>query len=178
MTFSVCIYCASSSDIDDLYKNNALDAARFCALQGWRVVYGGGNVGLMGLVADAAVDAGGAVIGVIPEFLQRREVAHLRLTELHITHTMHERQMKMADLSDAFIVLPGGLGTLAEFFEIVTWRQLGLHDKPIFILNTNHYWDHTILQMEMAHQQGFIRQNLADLFRVVDNIADIIPYLD
>ncbi len=176
--FSVCIYCASSSDIDDLYKNEAIKAAQFCAAQGWRVVYGGGRVGLMGLVADAAVDAGAPVIGVIPDFLQRREVAHLRLTELHITQTMHERQMKMAEFSDAFIVLPGGLGTLAEFYEIVTWRQLGLHEKPIFVLNINNYWDHTIAQIAEAGRQGFIRQDLSSLYRVVDKIEDITAYLD
>jgi len=111
------------------------------AERGIRLIYGGGRVGVMGAVADAVMSAGGAVTGIIPDFLMRHEVGHTKITELEIVDTMHARKARMAELSDAFLILPGGLGTLEEYFEIVTWRQLGLHDKPIAILNVDGYWD-------------------------------------
>lgn len=137
MTFikNICVFCGSSTIVDGKYLRAARDVGVMLAQNGYGVVYGGGNIGLMGAAADAALEAGGKVIGVIPKFLRDKEVAHKGLTELHLTETMHERQVGMAERSDAFVVLPGGLGTLAEFFEVLTWKQLGLHDKPIMLVN-------------------------------------------
>lgn len=143
------------------------------AHSGRKLVYGGGHVGLMGAAADAALEVGGDVIGVIPQCLKDREVAHTGLTELHTTETMQERQQYMADLSDAFIVLPGGLGTLAEFFEIITWRHLGIHDKPVFVLNAFGYWDLLLEMLEKAGEEKFLYKDPAALFTVVDGLHDI-----
>lgn len=169
MIQSLCIYCASSSNIEQSYKDLAQVVGGFCAAQNLEVVYGGGHLGLMGIVADSALEGGGRVVGVIPEFLTRLEVAHTGLSEMHFTQTMQERQSKMAELSDAFLILPGGLGTLAEFFEIVTWKSLGLHDKPISIINHNGYWDFLIKMLWDAREASFVRQNLNDLFVVFES---------
>lgn len=170
---NLCVYCGGSYDVKDVYKKDATQTGLLCARQGWRVIYGGGRVGLMGLVADAALQAGGKVTGVIPQNLKDREIAHNNLTELHITQTMHERQHLMAELSDAFVVLPGGLGTLAEFFEIVTWRQLGLHKKPIVIVNTNEYWDFLIQTLDRVVQENFLHSRDSELFTVIANIDEL-----
>jgi len=167
---NICVYCASSNAVDDQYKVLAQDLGTALGEHNKTLIYGGGHVGLMGAVADAALDASSKVIGVIPQYLKDKEVAHDGLTELHITQTMQERQTKMAELSDAFIVLPGGLGTLAEFFEIVTWKQLGLHDKPIFILNAFSYWDHLLAALDHAHDQKFLYQDMQTLCEVVDTL--------
>ncbi len=132
---SICVYCGSSSRVDEVYKQAARDLGVLCAEKEWTVVYGGGSVGLMGILADTTMDNGGRVIGVIPEHLQKMEVMQENITEHHIVSSMHERKMMMAERADAFIVLPGGLGTMDEFFEIVTWKQLGLHGCPVLLVN-------------------------------------------
>jgi len=169
----VCVYCGASSDVDDFYKDIARDMAVLCANQGWGVVFGGGNIGLMGILAETALEKGADVIGIIPEDLQAREICHENLTELHITQSMHERQMMMAKLSDAFIALPGGLGTLAEFFEILTWRQLKFHDKPIILANVNGYWNSLLKTIDHTADKGFSRHEDKALFTVVEDIHSI-----
>jgi uncharacterized protein (TIGR00730 family) len=140
-TLRICVFCGSRSGTDPAYVHAATAVGTSLARRGIGVVYGGGRVGCMGAVADAALAAGGEVIGIIPEALVAREVAHPGLTALHVVSTMHERKALMADLSNAFLTLPGGFGTLEELFEVVTWRQLGIHAKPIALLDVAGYFD-------------------------------------
>lgn len=137
---ALCVFCGSNTGADPAYAESARRMGQLLANRGVTVIYGGGRVGLMGALADAALEAGGGVIGVIPEALRRREVAHERLTELRVVHTMHERKQLMADLSDGFIALPGGFGTFEEFCEVLTWSQLGMHAKPCGLLNVKGYY--------------------------------------
>ncbi|MFK7839244.1 MAG: TIGR00730 family Rossman fold protein [Bdellovibrionales bacterium] len=174
---NICVYCASSSRVDEGYITMADAVGQLIASSGAALVYGGANVGLMGACADAVLEKNGKVVGVMPRCLMEREVAHEGLTTLHITETMQERQKMMADLSDAFVVLPGGIGTLAEFFEIITWRYLELHSKPIFILNHNEYWNHLIAMLEKSQQDGFLYRDLSDLVTVCDGFEDFRQYL-
>jgi len=137
---ALCVFCGSNSGADPAYAESARRLGHLLADRGITVVYGGGRVGLMGALADAALAAGGSVVGVIPEALRRREVAHESLTELHVVQTMHERKQLMADRSDGFIAMPGGFGTFEEFCEVLTWSQLGLHTKPCGLLNVKGYY--------------------------------------
>jgi len=137
---SICVFCGASVGSDPAFVRAAADLGTMMAKNGIRLVFGAGHVGMMGTVADSIMAAGGEAIGVIPEFLRDREQAHQGLTELHVVDSMHVRKQMMFDLSDAFIVLPGGLGTIEEMFEMITWRQLGRHDKPIILISTNDYW--------------------------------------
>lgn len=174
---NICVFCGSSTIVDGKYLQAARDVGRVLARNGYGVVYGGGNIGLMGAAADAALGADGKVIGVIPRFLKDKEVAHDGLTELHLTETMHERQVGMAERSDAFVVLPGGLGTLAEFFEVLTWKQLGLHDKPIMLVNDFGYWD---FLMDFAHHakgEKFLRPRDTDLYTVLAGAGALEAHL-
>src|SRR5687768_3375935 len=146
----ICVFCGSSTGSNPAYRHVADGLGRAIARSGRRLVYGGGNVGLMGVVADAALADGGEVTGVIPRHLVEREVAHAGLSELRVVDSMHQRKQSMADLSDAFIVLPGGLGTLEEFFEVWTWGQLGLHRKPYGLLNVAAYFDPLLTFLDHA----------------------------
>lgn len=137
---SACVFCGASVGNDPAFVAAARDLGARMAARNMKLVFGAGHVGMMGTVADAVLDGDGIAIGVIPEFLRDREQAHQGLTELHVVDSMHTRKRMMFDLSDAFIVLPGGLGTLEEVFEMITWRQLGRHEKPIVLINTNDYW--------------------------------------
>jgi uncharacterized protein (TIGR00730 family) len=149
-----------------IYAEVAAGVGRALAESGIRVVYGGGRVGLMGIVADAAVAAGGEVVGVIPAALDQREVAHTGLTELHIVETMHQRKAMMAEFSDAFLTLPGGLGTLEELFETLTWSQLGIHRKPVGLINVEAYFDPLLAMLDQFVVRGFLRQEHRDLLMV------------
>lgn len=144
---------------------------------GIQLVYGGGHVGLMGVTADATLAAGGQVIGIIPEHLHDIEVSHENLTELHIVDSMHTRKQMMFERSDAFVVLPGGLGTLDETFEMVTWRQLKLHDKPIILVNYQNYWQPFLELIEHMIKAGFVEAKARTYFTVVDKLEDILPAL-
>jgi uncharacterized protein (TIGR00730 family) len=154
---NICVFCGSSDGVDPAYLESARAAGTSLAKRGIGVVYGGGRVGLMGAVADAALAAGGSVIGIIPEMLATREVAHLTLTDLHVVGSMHERKALMAAHSDAFLALPGGYGTLEELFEAVTWRQLGYHAKPCAVLNVSGYYDALERFCDDATAGGFVR---------------------
>jgi len=160
---SICVFCGSSMGVRPVYKEAAQTLGKTLASQKYRLVYGGGNVGLMGVVADAALLAGGEVIGVIPEFLAAKEIAHNELTVLHVVGSMHERKTKMADLADAFIALPGGYGTLEEFCEILTWAQLGLHQKPCGLLNVERYFDPLLRLFDHAVKEEFLKSALRSL---------------
>jgi uncharacterized protein (TIGR00730 family) len=152
---AVCVYCGSSFGTDPAYLEATQTLARTFVQQGIRVIYGGAANGLMGALADATLEAGGEVVGVIPQQLVDREIAHQGLTELHVVATMHERKALMAQLSDAFVALPGGIGTLEELIEVFTWSQLGLHTKPLGVLNVNGYYDGLAAFLDHAVEQGF-----------------------
>jgi uncharacterized protein (TIGR00730 family) len=159
---SVCVYCGSNPGSDPVYAEAAQELARTLAERGLRVVYGGAHVGLMGLIADTALAAGAEVVGVIPKVLVEWEVAHTGLTELHVVDDMHERKAKMAELADAFVALPGGIGTLEELVEIYTWSYLGIHDKPFAVLNTAGYYDGFTAFLDHAVGQGFLRSEVRE----------------
>jgi len=153
---SICVYCGSRHGARPAYTAAARALGRAIGSRGWQLVYGGGRVGLMGEVADAALDSGGRVVGVIPESLKRLEVGHAGLHELHVVPTMHARKQMMAERADAFIALPGGIGTLEELYEVWTWRQLGYHDQPIGLLNVDGYYDDLLRFMAHSVDQGFL----------------------
>lgn len=171
---SVCIYCGSSNGVADTYKKTAFDASTALAEQGLRIVYGGGHVGLMGIIADAALKAGAEVIGIIPEHIRAKEVQHTGLTKLHVVPDMHTRKRMMCEQSDAFLVLPGGLGTLDEVFEILTWKKLSLHNKPIIIFNQDGYWDPLLVLIDRTIKEGFAAPSDRALFRVVTTIPEML----
>jgi uncharacterized protein (TIGR00730 family) len=154
----LCVFCGSGFGINPVYVEETISFGTLMAEKGIDLVYGGGNTGLMGTLADAVLSAGGKVTGVIPRKLVERERAHQRLTELHIVNTMHERKAMMAEISDAFVALPGGLGTFDEFCEILTWNQLGFIEKPAGILNVTGYYDHLIRQINFSVEEGFISE--------------------
>ena len=154
--FSVCVYCGSRHGARPSYTAAARALGEAIGARGWQLVYGGGKVGLMGEVADATLAAGGRVIGVIPESLMRREVGHSGLHELHVVPTMHQRKQMMAERADAFIALPGGIGTLEELYEVWTWRQLGYHANPIGLLNVDGYYDELLRFMQRTVDEGFL----------------------
>lgn len=153
----ICVYCGASPGRSDVYGNLARELGKRISAEGFGLVYGGGNVGLMGMLADAILDSGGEVIGVIPESLVAREQAHYGVTRLIQVSTLHERKAEMERLSDAFLALPGGLGTLDELFEILTWSQLAIHEKPVALLNSNGYFDSLLEFLDHASVEGFLR---------------------
>lgn len=155
---SICVYCGSSHGRQDAYSSAAHDLAKSLVDRNLKLVYGGASVGIMGMVADAVLQLGGQAVGVIPEALARKEVAHTNLTELHVTQSMHERKTLMAELSDGFIALPGGIGTLEEIFEIWTWAQLGLHRKPCGLLNVKGYFDSLTTFLDHAVAEQFVKK--------------------
>jgi uncharacterized protein (TIGR00730 family) len=156
MTLSVCVYCGSRFGASPAFLAAAQALGRHIGERGWRLVYGGGNVGLMGATADAALAAGAKVVGVIPERLKSLEVGHLGLTELIVVDSMHERKREMAERADVFVALPGGIGTLEELFEVWTWRHLGYHDQPIGLLNVDGFYDPLLGFMQHTLDAGFI----------------------
>ncbi len=175
--FSICVYCGSRPGTEPAYASAAAAVGQWIASQGGQLVYGGGHGGLMGIVADAALAAGGRVVGVIPKSLVEREWAHHSCTELHIVDTMHERKRMMAQRAHAFLALPGGIGTLEELFEVWTWRQLGYHDKPIGILNTQGYYQGLLDFMQHSMRQGFLNQSQWELVHADSNPAALLREL-
>lgn len=171
---SVCVFCGSSVGNHPAYIEVATDLATAIAERGIRLVYGGGRVGLMGIIADAVLAAGGEVIGVIPRSLQQKEIAHRGLTELRVTGSMHERKALMEQLSEGFIALPGGFGTLDEFCEIVTWSQLGYHAKPIGMLDANGYFDTLRAFFDHSVSQGFVRDEHRHIILEADTPAALL----
>ena len=170
----ICVFCGSHVGNDTDFSAMAREAATAIVTAGYGVVYGGGGVGLMKIVADAALAAGGEVIGVIPHALARTEMAHAGLTELHVVNTMHERKAMMEDLSDAFVALPGGFGTMDEFCEVLSWRQLRIHDKPIGLLNYRGYYDALLALFDSMVRQGFVGPHTRGLFVDAPAIDDLL----
>jgi uncharacterized protein (TIGR00730 family) len=170
----ICVFLGSSFGNGDEYLRLTEECARAIVHAGYGIVYGGGRIGLMGALADAALAAGGEVIGVIPESLERREVAHQGLSELHIVAGMHERKALMASLSDAFVTLPGGIGTLDEFFDILSWSVLGLHAKPIGLLNYRGFFDPLLAQLDNMVIRGFIQPEYRELSLSATTIDELL----
>ncbi|MGN7205039.1 TIGR00730 family Rossman fold protein [Pedobacter sp. SAFR-022] len=160
---SICVYCGANFNGDPVLKAAIEKLTARMSERGISLVYGGGSVGVMGLLADEMLSRGGAVTGIIPQFLMDKEVGHKGLTEMIVTSNMHERKKKMADLSEAFLILPGGFGTLEEFFEVLTWLQLGLHNKAIGVLNIGGYYDNLFAQMDVMVEQRYLKQANRDL---------------
>ncbi len=170
---SLCVYCGSSTGADPAHGEAARRLGELIAERGVRLIFGGGRVGLMGVLADAVLAGGGSVIGVIPGHLKEREVAHRGATELIVVGGMHERKRRMFELADAFAVLPGGLGTLDETLEIITWRQLGLHDKPLVLVDDGGYWAPLRGLLEHIVERGFARPDTRALYTIVGSVDDV-----
>ncbi|WP_017496049.1 TIGR00730 family Rossman fold protein [Flavobacterium sp. WG21] len=170
----ITVFCGSSFGTDKIYKEQAALLGKTLAQQNIELVYGGANVGLMGAVADGILNEGGKAIGVLPNFLRSKEIAHLGLTELIVVESMHERKTKMNDLCDGVIALPGGFGTLEELFEMLTWGQLGLHKKPIGILNINGFYDSLIELTKVMVEKGLLKPVNQEMLLVSDTIEDLL----
>jgi uncharacterized protein (TIGR00730 family) len=174
---SVCVYCGSSIGADGRFRAAAAKFGQLLAKAGIDLVYGGGRVGLMGVIADAATNAGGRVVGVIPEHLNSVEIGHQGIDELRVVDSMHERKNLMFELADAFVVLPGGIGTMDETFEIITWRQLHLHDKPIVVADIGGYWQPFLRMIDHMIAARYAKPSIRDLFLTVSTIEEILPAL-
>ena len=171
----ICVYCGSSRGNSEIYRNAAVNLGETFAKQHIGLVYGGGRVGLMGIIAETIMQHGGEVTGIIPHFLNDTEgIAFDSITEVHVTDSMHTRKAMMYDLADAFIALPGGYGTLDEVFETVTWAQLGLHQKPIGILNINGYYNHLVEHLAMMTREGFLSAKNRSMLLIADNLDDLL----
>jgi uncharacterized protein (TIGR00730 family) len=173
----LCVYCGSAVGLDRRYHDAARELGDALATAGIELVFGGGRVGLMGVLADAVLAGGGRVVGIIPDRLPAAELAHSGLTELVVAGSMHDRKRLMAERADAFAVLPGGIGTLDETFEILTWRQLGLHDKPIFVVDVAGYWQPLRDLFDHLAAHGFTKALVPDLLQIVPNVAELMTAL-
>jgi uncharacterized protein (TIGR00730 family) len=175
--FSVCVYCGSRPGVKTEFTQAAQAVGSWIGAHGGQLVYGGGKGGLMGIVAHATLQAGGRVVGVIPKALVEMEAANHDCTELHIVDTMHERKHMMAERADVFLALPGGIGTFEELFEVWTWRQLGYHDKPIGVLNVEHYYDQLLEFLRSTVEQQFLGDWQMDLIRTGTDVLPLLPEL-
>lgn len=175
--FTLCVYCGSRLGDDPAHAHAARAVGREIAQRGWQLVYGGGNVGLMGIVADAALVGGAPVIGVIPRSLMEREVGHPGLSELHVVKTMHQRKQGMAERADAFLALPGGIGTFEELFEVWTWRQLRYHDQPIGLLNVGGYYNALVAFMQQTVDAGFVSDGTRAMLEIGDEPSALLDRL-
>lgn len=173
----VAIFCGSRSGNDPMFAEKARELGNFLGSHGVEVVFGGGHVGLMGVVADAVLASGGKVYGVIPEHLRDRELAHSGLTELHVVKNMHERKARMAELADAFVALPGGIGTLEEIFEVWTWAQLGFHQKPCAFYNVAGFYDSLLTMVRTMQGAGFLSQEYVDMLVVENTPGELLEGL-
>jgi hypothetical protein len=174
MIKSISVFCGSSAGTKEIYTQQAFDLGKLFAMNNIRLIYGGASIGVMGAVANGSLSANGEVVGVIPHFLNKKEIAHTGITELITVETMHERKLLLHTMADAFIILPGGYGTLEEMFEAITWSQLGLHNKKIGILNLNGFYDQLILQIEKMITEGFIDQKYRALIFECNSIEAVM----
>lgn len=177
MSMSVCVFCGSAPGVRPSYSAAARELGTALAQAGMTLVYGGGRLGLMGIVANAVLEGGGRVIGVIPRMLIEREAAHVNLTRQHVVNTMHERKMLMAEMSDAFVGLPGGMGTFDEMVEIVTWAQLGLHAKPVIVANIEDYFRPMYAMLDYAVAEGFVTPVSRSRWRNADSVTSVMQIL-
>ncbi len=171
---NILVYCGANTGNKQIYSDTAHAVGKLLAKNQIKLVYGGGSVGLMGVVADAVLANGGEVIGVIPHFIDKMEVGHPKLTVTHRVATMHERKALMESLCDGIVTLPGGYGSMDELFEILTWAQLGLHTKPVGILNINGFYDNLLKQLDVMVEEGFLKQENRNILLVSDNIEDLL----
>lgn len=176
--FSICVFCGSRHGSNPTHRAAAEAVGSGIAARGWRLIYGGGGVGLMGVTANAAINGGGQVIGVIPEFLRAQEAGHEGVDDLIVTDGMHDRKQIMFNLADAFLVLPGGVGTMDETVEILTWRQLGNHNKPILMMDLGGYWRPLLSAFDSAVDNEFMSQATVDLLDIVDDVEGAFKYLE
>lgn len=174
----ICVFCGSSEGNDSAISDAAYQLGREFANRDIALVYGAAKIGVMGQLAKSALDHKGEVIGIIPDFLKKKEVVHLGLTQLITVSNMHERKLKMQEISDGFIAMPGGMGTLEELFEILTWLQLGLHDKPIGLLNVNHFYDDLLQLLETMVRKGFLKMDNYELLLVDDSIGALLQKME
>jgi uncharacterized protein (TIGR00730 family) len=175
---NILVYCGSSLGFNEIYKNTAIQAGKTLADKDKTLVYGAGSVGIMGTIADAVLANKGKVIGVIPSFMEKWEVQHTGLTETHVVETMHERKQLMAKISDGVVALPGGWGTLDELFEILTWKQLSLHQMPVGLLNVNGFFDPLIQMMAKMVEEGFLKQVNLDMLFIDDNFESLLNRME
>ncbi|MBG53509.1 MAG: TIGR00730 family Rossman fold protein [Rhodobiaceae bacterium] len=174
----VCVYCGSSTGDDPKFSTAAAALGTRFAAENVGLVYGGGKIGLMGICARTVMEAGGRVTGIIPDFLQTAEIAYEGISELHVTRSMHERKQLMFDKSDAFVALPGGIGTLEEVIEMLTWAQLGRHNYPIIFLNIAGFWDPLISLFDHMISNGFMKSGIRGHYAVVDRVEDVLPRIE
>ncbi len=170
----ICVFCGASNGVSQVYQDAAVAMGKALAESKIDLVYGGGNKGLMGMIADATIDNGGRAFGVIPKALVDKEEAHTRLSEQFVVNTMHERKMMMATLSDGFIAMPGGFGTLEEFIEIITWAKLGFHQKPCALLNINQFYDGLLNYFDQLVDEGFVKGKMRELVLTADSPAEVL----
>jgi uncharacterized protein (TIGR00730 family) len=175
---SICVFCGANFSGDLLLAQSIETLAEIMVVQNMQLVYGGGKVGVMGLLADAVLNKGGKVIGVIPRFLMDKEIAHTSLTELHIVENMHKRKQLMNDLCDGIITLPGGLGTMDEFFEVITWLQMSLHKHPVGILNVNGYYDFLLKQLDVMVEQRFLKSANRELIITSADVIELVNLMN
>jgi uncharacterized protein (TIGR00730 family) len=175
---SLAVFCGSKNGNDPVYMQHAAQLGKILADRQVTLIYGGGSIGIMGAIADAVMKHGGEVTGVIPQVLVDWERQHTSITELIVVENMHVRKKKMYELSDAAVILPGGFGTLDELFEMVTWNQLSIHDKHIYIINSSGFYDHLIAHIQKMQQEGFLYEEAYNRVIIINTPADIIPYLD
>ncbi len=175
---SITVYCSSSNKVDDIYKEEAKKVGNLLAKKGIRLVYGGGNMGLMGVLSNSAINSGGEVYGVITNHLIEIEKRNDSLNNIKIVETMHERKIEMYNNADAFLIFPGGIGTLEEFFEIYSWKQLRLHKKPIFIYNFNDFWSDLFTLLENIIKKDFAGENMKEAYKVINNYSDLTKELE
>ena len=174
---NVAVYCGSQPGKRPIYMETATQLGETLAKNGFGLVYGGSNVGLMGAVASEALKGGGHVIGVMPEHLSAREITHTGLTEIHFVKSMHERKQMMVDFADAFVAMPGGGGTLDEFFEVFCWAQIELHTKPVILLNVDGFYDGLFMHFERMIEDGFVRESHRAILKVAKNVEEVIQFL-
>ncbi len=175
---ALCVYCGAHLGIHPSHRTAAARLGTLLGKNRIKLIFGAGSVGLMGVVADAALAAGGEAIGIIPHHLNRAELAHDRLTEIHVVDSMHERKQRMFELADAFAVLPGGLGTLDETIEIITWRQLGLHQMPVVLIDHQGYWKPFCKLVDHVIREGFAHSSVKNMYTIVSGVEDVISTID
>lgn len=173
----IAVFCGASKGNNPIYVNRAYELGKFLAHNGYELVYGAGSIGIMGAVADGVLDYDGKAIGIMPKFLGEREIAHKNLTEYHVVNTMHERKKMISDMSDAFLMLPGGAGSLEEFFEVFTWAQIGLHDKPIGVLNVMQFFNPLEDMINHLISSGFVSEDYKDLATFEEDIEILFQSL-
>ncbi len=175
---SLLVYCGSNPGVNPIYKETAVKLGLEMVKRGMKLIYGGGSLGLMGTIADTVMENGGEVVGIIPTFLDKMEVGHPNLTEIHVVNSMHERKALMEEMCDSIITLPGGYGSMDELFEILSWSQLGLHKKPVGLLNVNGFYEPLVAQLDLMVREGFLKQPNREIIQVSDSIEKVFKLME